>query len=308
MNWKTLSICLALGTSALAAGCGGDTTPPPVESTHSYILSGGDIPMPTSDGFAVGFNLDDMVNDGLGDGCVGEAADFTSSISGAEGVDNQLAGVVGLLAGELEGGVAGALRDQIAAGSFLLVMEVTSNGIVNDSTAEVHLFLANSPGAMCDNAGMTCPANSICPEDATAAEPAHCGPTTDADGVIVGGQTYTMAMNIATVPATITSGHLLIDVDSLPLSLVIGGDTLSLELLRASIGGDLTATEISNGEIGAEVTVMNILDVAAVAGFDITEDLIRTVAHPDLDPRADGVDCDSISAGLSFSAVSANPD
>jgi hypothetical protein len=303
MNWKTLLICSA--AAALLAGCPSNTTPDDPEVTNVYILSGGDIPEPTSDGFAVGFNLDGMVSDGTGADCVGMAPDFTSSISGADGVDNQLAGVVGLLAGELPDGVAGALREQIALGTFLLVMEVTSNGIRNDSSASVHLYLGQAMNGMCDNAAMMCPANSLCPEDAAVGMEMPCGPTTDAGGIIEADQEFTMTMDIATVPATITNGHLLIELPSLPLTLVISGNMLELNLLNANVGADISDATLTNGEIGAEVTVQNILDVAAVAGFDITEELIRTVAGPDLMPSADGTTCNSISAGLSFEAVAA---
>lgn len=313
MSWKTLAICSAL-TAVAVTGCNNTTTPPPVEepSTHRYILDAADVPPVSTDDppTTVGFDLDGVVSDGTGPNCTDEE-DFTSSISGSAGVDNQLAAnVIPLLMSmpDFADGLGPLLLEQIAQGTFLLVMDVTSNGLDDDDTVSVHLFLAEPPGPACDNDTMTCPTGSICDPDADAANPANCGPVTGSDGHVVEGQVFVSAMDIATVDGEINDGHLEIALPSFPLALTISGMSLTLNLTNAHIEADIDADTLTNGEIGAQLSVAAIVDLAEGLGVSgIDESTIRAVAGPDLDPSADPTVCDAISAGLSFHGVMATP-
>lgn len=286
MNWKTLAIGSALVIGS--AGCDSGTTtppPPPPEETNTYIVSTADIPV-VVDGAAgreaVGFNLDDRIDDGVTDLTCEGAEDFTSPLSGETGVDNQLAAnVIGLLESMLDGGVPGAIEEQIAAGTFLLLMTVTSNGLVNDTSVTVHLWLGTAPAA---------------------------GVTVGADGRVTPGQSFTEMADLGTVTtARITAGRLSVDADELPLNLSIDGNSISLTLVEAHITGLITATGITSGEIGAQIQVADIVALTTELGLPVDEGTVRTIAQPDLDIDASMV-CQAISTGLSFSAVSAaNP-
>lgn len=314
MSWKTLVICSALMAVGII-GCGPSGTTEEPEATHSYILDAADVPAvdPGPPASTVGFDLDGMVSDGTGPNCTDEE-DFVSTISGSAGVDNQLAAnVIPLLMTmpDFADGLGPLLLEQIAQGTFLLVMDVTSNGLRNDSSVQVHLYLASPPGPACDNDTMTCPTGSICDPDATAADPGNCGPITGADGHVTAGQSFTMAPggDIATVTGAIVDGHLEIALPSFPLSLAISGMSLTLNLTNAHIEADIDATTLENGEIGAQLAVSAIVDLAASLGVSgIDESTIRAVASPDLDPTSDPAVCDAISAGLSFHGVEAAAD
>ena len=324
MSWKT--VCLGSALAVVSAACGAPEPAVIAESTHRYVVSALDIPDVTAEGVAVGFNLDaytddprtparEDVDDGTGPECTDEQ-DFVSPITGEEGVDNQLSAyVIGLIAGMLgSGGVAGAMLEQIAAGRFLLVLDVTSNGLVDDETVSVHLFLAAPPGPACDNATMVCPAGSACPGAATVAGPGMCGPTTGAavapatTGRVVPGQAFVETTSLATVDATITDGRLEFAAPLIPVPLVIDTSLIVLPLREARVAGDLSpdGTSLTNGEIGARMQgsdLKALSEVGGCPGFDSCMESWR-IAHPDLDMDASMV-CQAVSAGLSFDAVHA---
>lgn len=281
MNWKK-NAQLALSISALGmVGCGpGETTMP--GATYTYIVNTADVPeADMTTGRIPGFNLDGVDSSGASDRC-DDAPDFVSSVSGAAGVDNQLGGnVIGLL-GDMLGpdGVQGAVREQIAAGSFLLLLEVSDvESFNNDPDVSVRLILGAFAGTI----------------------------MLDGDGLVAPGQTFTSMSVLATIPsAAIVGGRLTVEAPSLPLTLDVDGNSITLNLVEARVGGTISATGMTDGEIGAQISVAEIVTLGEMlAPGTITEDLVRSVALPDLDPNADGTVCDAISAGLTFAATTA---
>ncbi len=261
----------------------GDGGPDPTGGvTVTYIVNTADIPEPDfTSGRVPGFNLDGEDSTGTSERC-DDTPDFVSSVTGARGVDNQIGGnVIGLL-GEMFGpdGVQGAFREQIAAGSFLLLFEVADIDSFNDdASVRVRLLLGAFDGTiMLDRSGLVAP-----------------------------GQTFTSMRVLATIPvAAISGGRLDIEAPSLPLTLEVNGSAITLNLTQARLGGTISATGMTDGEIGGEISMANLVNLGeALDPVTFTEDLLRSIALPDLDPSPDGTRCDAVSAGLTFRATTA---
>jgi hypothetical protein len=283
MNWKknALTALAALSLAACGGGTPGDTDRTD-GMTVTYVVSTADVPEVSADNEAPGFDLDGAPGTAATDAC-NDAPDFTSPITGAANVDNQLsANVIGLLAGMLDMGVAGAIEEQIAAGSFLLMMEVVDiDAFTNDTNVDVRIILGQLP------AGTTM---------------AMVG----ADGRLTPGQTFEQMTVLATITgAEISGGRIEVAADSLPISLAVDGMNLTLTLRQARIAADISMGGLARGEIGAQLSVTDIVTLAAMFGLGVDEMTIRGVAQPDLDPNADGSICNAISAGLTFEATTA---
>jgi hypothetical protein len=285
MNWKK-NAQLALSISALGmVGCGPTEmmmVDPPGGPVYTYIVNTADVPeADMTTGRIAGFNLDGVDSTGASERC-DDAPDFVSSVTGTSGVDNQLGGnVIGLLGDMLgAGGVQGAVREQIASGAFLLLFEVSDvDSFNNDPSVSVRLLLGGFSGTI----------------------------MLDGDGLVAPGQTFTSMRVLATIPsAAIVGGRLSIEAPSLPLTLDVDGNSITLNLVQARVGGTISATGMTDGEIGAQISVAEIVTLGEMlAPGTITEDLVRSVALPDLAPNADGTQCEAISAGLTFGATTA---
>jgi hypothetical protein len=285
MNWKKNAL-IALSALALAACGGGDGGGGPDDpndgDTVTFIVSTADVPEVNADDEAPGFDLDGAPGVAATDRCDDEF-DYTSPITGAANVDNQLsANVIGLLGGMLDGGVTGAIEEQIAAGTFLLLMEVNDiDSYTNDGSVSVRLILGQLP------AGTTM---------------AMVG----ADGRLIPGQSFESMTVLADIDgAEIGGGRFEVAADSLPLSLAVDGMDLTLTLNEARIAANISETGLRDGEIGAQLAVSDLVNLANMFGLDIDEMTIRNIARPDLDPNADGSVCNAISAGLTFEATTA---
>jgi len=285
MDWKKNAL-IALSALALAAcgggGGGGGPDNPDDGDTVTYIVSTADVPEVNADDEAPGFDLDGAPGVAASDRC-DDALDYTSPITGAANVDNQLsANVIGLLGGMLDGGVTGAIEEQIAAGTFLLLMEVNDiDSYTNDGSVNVRLILGQLP------AGTTM---------------AMVG----ADGRLTAGQTFESMTVLAEIDgAEIDGGRFEVAADTLPLSLAVDGMDLTLTLNEARIAANISETGLSDGEIGAQLAVSDLVNLANMFGLGVDEMTIRGVAQPDLDPNADGSVCNAISAGLTFEATTA---
>lgn len=285
MDWKknALIAFAALALTACGGGGGGGGTDDPNDGeTVTYIVSTADVPEVNAAEEAPGFDLDGLPGVAATDRC-DDAVDYTSPITGAANVDNQLsANVIGLLGGMLKSGVTGAIEEQIAAGTFLLLMEVNDiDSYTNDGSVSVRLILGALP------AGTTM---------------AMVG----ADGRLTAGQTFTSMTVLAEIDgAEIDGGRFEVAADSLPLSLAVDGMDLTLTLNEARIAANISETGLSDGEIGAQLAVSDLVNLANMFGLGVDEMTIRGVAQPDLDPNADGSVCNAISAGLTFEATTA---
>jgi hypothetical protein len=300
MNWKLLVTSAALTGSALvgcntpAAGpvCGntmcetGETTAScavdcPAPMTRTYVVSTIDTSTPPGGTMAYGFDLDDSVGGIAGQACT-SAPDFTSSVTGDEGVDNQLSTVLPTLDMQIgEGGVNGAIQEQIQGGTLLLVFEVSEiNSFANDTSVMVHIALGAVPtGATIQTAGTGLAAD----------------------------QTFTEMMDLGTVSGSITAGRLRAETPTLPLSFAVMGANVTLTLRQVVVGGSISdAGGFTHGEFGAVVSVDDVVSLAMMFLPGTDRATVEALVMPDIDPAdAAGEHCDSISAGLGFESVEA---
>jgi hypothetical protein len=274
---------LALIVSALGTlvGCGPSGERGPSGETYTYVLSTAHMPA-SAGGMGVGFNLDGAVSDGATEAC-NDAPDVTSFITGEPGVDNSVGSVVPY--GGMDSAFRTAVEEQIAAGTLLLLIEVSDVDIfTSDASVGVRILLGTTTE-----------------------------PITLVGGRIAPGQTFTegtVLANIAIGDAAITAGTLAFEISALPLSLTIDGTDLMLTLRDTHFRADISATGLTQGQIGGSLTVADVVQLADDLGRSeiSNEEVIRSLGLPDLDPNAaDDTVCNSISVGLSFEAVTANP-
>lgn len=297
MNKKTLALSgLALG-SMMALGCGdpapttdagpmvSDTGPGMDPISQTYIVGAISIPAgPDAMNRVPGFNLDGMVNDGTGVGCVAGSEDFTS-FSAEAGTDNVFVGsLVATLNGFLGGtGVQGAVDEQIASGALLLAMRVNDiNSFASDSSVTLELFLVRQADCAMSPCAVT--------------------------GSVMAGQAWRQdAVSLTPTPlsASISAGQLRGTVAALPLSFTVSDTPVTLTIRSANVGAGISATGLTNGAIGGSLLVADIVALAMpLAGGADVSGIIGPFA--DLDPMAgDPNTCSSISIGLGFTAVPA---
>ena len=301
MNLNKIALCGVVAGSVAAMGCGSTTTPPgtdagggggtdafmePVDMT--YIVGEISIPsMPdgTMPGTTPGFNLDGKVSvEGGAGNCEDFIQDYVNE-QGETGVDNQLVGsLIGLLSGfvtDLD--VQATVDEQISTGALLLAMRVNGiNSFENDSSVTLDLFLVDPAGC--------------------AMSP--CAPT---GGTVSADQMWAMQAGpaLATgLSATIEGGVLSGGPLDLPLSFEASGMTINLTIRDARVGGDISADGLANGNIGGELRIEDIIMLAEMImpGIgDVARGILQESA--DLSPSSDPMVCDSISAGIGFSAV-----
>lgn len=306
MKLNKLAWCGVVAGSMAAVGCGGgggngtdsgmpmnDAFVPTMDPISvTYIVDTITIP-PTPTGpmmnIAPGFNLDGKVSveSATGDTCEDLIGDFTSP-TGETGVDNQL---VGSLIGALEGfvrdlDVQAQVDEQIASGSLLLAIRV--NDIESFETdpdgVTLDLFLVKQADCMMD----TCPVMG---------------------GVMADQNWVQRAMPLATgLRADIEGGELRGSVPALPLSFEASGTNITLTISDATVGGDITADRMTNAAIGGEIRVEDVVMLADMIMSGLGETARGLLAmYADLSPSAaDPQTCESISAGLSFTAVEGN--
>jgi hypothetical protein len=315
MNWKNL----ALGAAMVGAvGCGGGTTnpgtdggPPPEDGgapqTVTYVIGSINTGSTLPSGQAFGFDLDMMNGGNAAQACTG-AADFTSPVTNAMGVDNQLSTVLPTLGSMLGAdGADGAIRDQIMAGKLLLVLEVSDiNSFNNDDSVQVHVRLGQVPAMGTPMTSAACTAHTdmtSCAGDA--ANACNWNSTMSACQGLASGQTFMTMTDLGTQMGTIASGRLSVTTAMLPLMFTASGTTISLVLRDVHIGGRITATGMTGGEFGASVLVDDVVTLAMMFITGVDRATVESLAMPDLQPDATGAHCNAISAGLGFSAVTA---
>lgn len=320
MNWKKL----ALGAAMVGAvGCGNTTTNPgtdggppppgdagppmaPVTYVVGAISTGSALPLlPT--GQSYGFDLDMMNGGNAALPCTG-AADYTSPVTNAMGVDNQLGTVLPTLGSMLGAdGADGAIRDQILQGKLLLLVTVSDvNSYANDDSVNVQLRLGAVPAMGTPMMNTECPMHSdmtSCLGDA--AHSCNWDSTMMACSGLAASQSFMATTMLSSTMGTITNGRLSVTADTLPLMFTVSGSTISLVLRSVHMGGHISADGITAGEIGASVTVDDVVSLAMMFIMGVDRATVESLAMPDLQPDAMGVHCNSISAGLGFSAVPA---
>lgn len=271
---RALIGCLLLAGCAPADPCAGYDDCWGLDMTASYVLSTAGFG--AGEPAAVGFDLDGLPGSGTGERCDG-ALDFTSSVSGTSGVDNQLgAHATGLPdAPDLRAVVEGL----IARGELLFVLEVN----------DIRSFTASSVNVRLVAEGL--------PEGVTA-------PLLDERGRIVPGQTFVQSRALATIPAMIVDGRLELDADTLPIVLRIGGADVPITFRTLHISAAISELGLTDGELGADLDVLDLVSLFEALGSPVSEDELRATLRPDLDPRpGDPMTCDGVSLGLSFEAV-----
>ncbi len=300
MNLNKLAFSGVVAGSVAVMGCGG---PPPAGAdagndaatatmepvTVTYIVGEISIPdAPTGPMMNItpGFNLDGKVSDGTAtDNCEDLNPDFVSP-EGETGVDNQLVGsLIGLLSGFISDlDVQATVDEQVATGALLLAVRVNDiNSFENDSSVTLDLFLVDPSGC--------------------AMSP--CAPT---GGTVSAGAMWEMQAGdpLATgLSATIEDGVLSGGPLDLPLAFEASGMSIELTIRDARVGGDITATGMANGNIGGELRIDDIVALAEelMPGIGETARGILTDSA-DLSPSAaDAQVCESISAGIGFTAV-----
>lgn len=257
-----------------------DAPGPTTSSTLTFVVSAIRIPEATPAGALVGFDLDGRSSDGAGEGCVDGNFDFVSSISGAHGVDNQLGATLApLLTGEIGGSYDVFTRGEIAAGRYLVAVQITGVDGRDDADVGVRLGIAVPFGG---------------------------APVVGFDERLVPGQTFSASWR---APSTgrISGGRLHVTLAELEIPIGrddVRGVTVVLPLEDVVIEADVGAA-LGRGEGGGSTPVRTLVDVVQSLGFDVTDDLIRSVASPDLRPDASGEICDAVSGGFAFEAASA---
>jgi hypothetical protein len=240
----------------------------------AWVLTTADVPEVNADNETPGFDLDGRPGTAATDRC-DDAPDFTSPITGATDVDNQLsANLVGLFGGMLPRGVSGAYEDAFAAGEGLIGLVVDGvDSRLSDPLVVVHVYTVTTESG---------------------APPALGG------GRIAPGQRFVVSDDLGGSVGHISGGWLEATFDRLPLP-----GSFALSLRRVRIGGQFGPTARWTGEIGGTLTVTDVVELATAFGLGVDELTIRGVAQPDLSPSADGATCAEISAGLTYEAVEA---
>jgi hypothetical protein len=303
MNLNKIALCGVVAGSVAAMGCGNSTTPAGTDAgtdaaamtmepiSVTYIV--GEISIPSMPSGAMsnitpGFNLDDKVSvDGGAGNCEDFIQDFVNE-QGETGVDNQLVGsLIGLLSGFVSDlDVQATVDEQISTGALLLAVRV--NDIESFETdpdgVTLDLFLVDPAGC----------AMSPC---------APMGGTVSADQMWAMQAGPALATGLsATIEGGVLSGGPL----DLPLSFEASGMTIDLVIRDARVGGDISEDGMANGNIGGELRIDDIVALAEMImpGIGETARGILTDSA-DLSPSsADPMTCESISAGIGFSAVS----
>ncbi len=246
--------------------------------TRAYVVSILDSGEGATDfEFAFGFDLDGMVDGTAGLPCTA-APDFTSSVTGDVGVDNQFSTIFPTLGTMLPGGIDGAFQEQIQSGALLLVVEVSRiDSFTSDPFVIVHLARATLPSSA----------------------------TIVLDGPgLAAGQTFVETTDLGVFVGSITAGRLGARSDAtVPISFGFGP---ALAVRNLVLGARLSDTGgLTEGELGGLVSVDDLVTSIMTVIDGVDRATIEALTQPDVDPDSTGEHCDSISLGLGVQAVRA---
>ena len=276
MNGKQMA-CASVMAAFL--GCGTtDEVPDEPGEVFTYVLSTIDNPRPSGQ-TSVGFDLDGTVSEALTAAC-NDQPDFVSE-DGVRGIDNNF-GIVGSSMEPvlLRMRLASLVEPRIAAGEFLLLMEVIDvDSTTSDASVGVRVYLGSATAAIALEDGRIAP-GQVLPQ---------VGPD---------------LVNLAPGEAAIVDGVLAFEMPRFPFPIGANADGDVLELHDVHVRAQIDPMALTRGEIGG---ALHIDEIAGYAG--LSPDELRSGVPFDLDPTAaDDTICDSMSAGLSFEAVSSVPE
>lgn len=279
---RTVVLSQDVGTGS-DVGAGRDA-PSVMATAQTYIISAYDIPngadarnrMP-------GLNLDGVVSDGSGSDCVGVTPDFTS-LTGEAGIDNQL---VGILASVFSSGFSfdldRAANHSVSSGAQLVALRISDvDSLTTDASVMVELFLVR---------------------------PADCARDICAVGSVLSDAAWIQRASAVTPPveASILRGQVRAEIPT--FAIAFSNDLVdgSLTLRTATVQASISPAGLSDGTITGTLSIRDVLDFSESIwpGVEVTIDpIIRRTA--DLDPTP-GMpnECQAISAGIGFRAVSA---
>jgi hypothetical protein len=255
-------------------GCG--TEPEdggPDPAVYTYVLSTMDNPAPAGR-MVVGFNLDGLVSEAATAAC-SDRPDLVS-FDGEMGIDNNLS-----IAGGSPGSwlvptsLADVVEPRIAAGEFLLLMEVTGiDSTDNDASIGVRVYLGSA-----------------------------AVPIALEGGRIAEGQVFPQVgpdlANVAVGDARIVDRELTFELPTFPLGVGASASGQVLVLHDVHVRAHVEPQALSMGELGG---ALDGEEIAAYTGVSLDE--LRSGGLFDLDPSAsDDTVCGAMSAGLSFEAV-----
>ncbi len=211
-------------------------------------------------------------------------------------VDNNFAALLNAAASFGGGGtdIGASIQDNINQGKLVLLVRLRNvDSFADDSDVQVDVLLGMLP----DGVSM---------------------PMLGADGKLAPGQTFDIdarsldgGMPMASVPARITGGKLESDPVDLPLNFTVGGEELTLVLKGTRFVADMVSSDgigssMQIGVLGGSISIPAVVDLVCKfapeqAGTAVP--LLQSFA--DIESMPGSGECDMISAGLGFVAVSA---
>lgn len=300
MNWKNLVVTAFLGTSMALVGCGDDDGPSGTDTgtdtnmadgngqdtnggaelnadcadgACTFLVSVLSVDNGAGGGPVAGFNLDGEVSTNGGDTGCGKA-DFVNRFnSSIDGVDNQIAFLKGGIDAALMGDLNDTLSENIEAGELLLIMDLSGIDGADDSEVSGTVVLASLPDGATLNV---------------------TGGIPDAGQSFVTGDATPVTFN-----GSLTNGVFSASLNTLSLPL---GD-IGLDLRNVSVRMALTADAVSNGEIGGAAATEDVVNSLPEGQRAAAMALLGTNADMNITGN-----CDGVSAGVAFDAVSANLD
>jgi hypothetical protein len=312
MDFRKLIVIMATAGAIALVGCGDDgptgdpffapdarktplpPTGPCAETGDSYFYVVNVLGFATTSaetGQTPGFNLDGYNTPAGGSSGCGHMdrrfdVDQDGTVEDDEnGIDNQLAELASILGSVLN------LQAMVDDGDILILVEAKHvDSLTNDDCVEVDLLLGDVPD------GVTL--------------------EYDASGRIAAGQAF--EINPSSYDAggkalisglgSIVNGRLYIGPVTLNLTVPVDGNDVVLGIQTGQVAFNPSAGALTVGVIGGALNVDALLEaVGSLLPSDFPPETVRSFLEPlmDINPDANNANCDSVSLGLSFSAVEA---
>jgi len=308
MSLRRIALSLWIASAFVVAGCGDDDGATGTDSgvdgavvdedsgmaeTRVFVINSLDVGQadPMGDPNVVpGFDLDSHNTTSMSDPMGCGFPDFTSGPpDNIDGVDNQLGPILAGVASTVD--IPGAIRDNINAGTVLILVEVTGiNSFMNDTSIRMNLYR-----------GLLRPGVTM--------------PMLGGDGLLAPGQTFDIdersfmsdrSTPLVSAPGRIVNGRLQAGPADFMLNIDVMSMPVMLNIRDSQTRFNITASSgISTGVLGGALRVTEVVDAVRVFAPDL-EMTIRTIlsGQADLEPDMTGV-CQAVSVGLVFDGVPA---